>query len=116
VAQERRLHGHILIGGRLASFAGAVAAIRVEHIPYADARADIVAETVIREVSHKYGADTQIPFEIVVPIDAPASDLNLRAHVDVDKDGEVSVGDFVTTQAYPIAESASYTLEVHVVN
>ena len=29
-------------------------------------------------------------------------DLRVRAHVDVDGDGTVSLGDFVTTAAYPV--------------
>lgn len=41
-------------------------------------------------------------------------DTTVWAHVDVDRDGRVSVGDFVTTASYPVAAGAETQIEVRV--
>jgi hypothetical protein len=112
MANGRSLAGHVIVRHDVASFEVATARVRLEHIPRADAAATIVAESIVRDVSHCAGIETEIPFFIRVPDTAPRSHLNLRAHIDVDGDGQVSEGDLVTARSYPVTDSSGYRLEV----
>ncbi len=81
---------------------GAPVHVEVRDTTYIDTIAPLVAEmsgAVESDRGARLGA-----VQLDVPPDAP-SELTVFAHVDVDGDGGVSVGDFITTQAYPLVQS-----------
>ena len=81
---------------------GAPVHVEVRDTTYVDTIAPLVAEmsgAVEFDLGTRLGA-----VQVDVPPDAP-SELTIFAHVDVDGDGGVSTGDFITTQAYPLVQS-----------
>src|SRR6266498_3875269 len=77
--------------------ASAPLVIQVLDTTYADAPAQVVAHTSAHVASE---GETLQTVEIAFTPTGTA-DYHVRAHVDVDGDGAVSLGDFVTTAAYP---------------
>jgi hypothetical protein len=76
--------------------------VEIRDTTYADTLAPLVSEasgTVEAGDGARLGA-----LQLDVAPDAP-SDLTVFAHVDVDQDGKVSTGDFITTAAYPLVVS-----------
>jgi uncharacterized lipoprotein YbaY len=82
----------------------AVVKILVNDVTRADARAKTMARAEAGPCSAEAGEDYRIPFTIEVDdgeID-PGARYVLAAHADLDADGEVSQGDYVTIQSYPV--------------
>lgn len=79
--------------------------VRLEDVTRADAAARVIAETVIGDVRHDGGADTTVPFELVVQaagaID-PQRSYCVRAWVDADADGSRGAGDLYSDLALPV--------------
>ena len=82
--------------------AGAPLRVEVRDTTFEDTIAPLVAETagaVESESGPRLGA-----LQLEVPPDAP-SELTVFAHVDVDGDGAISEGDFITTESFPLVAS-----------
>jgi uncharacterized lipoprotein YbaY len=77
---------------------GAPLHVQILDTTYADAPARVVAETTAN-VEHDRGGE---PHAVDIDADLTGNaDYRVRAHVDVDGDGAVGPGDFVTTAAHP---------------
>jgi uncharacterized lipoprotein YbaY len=91
--------------------------VRVDDVSSVDAPARTLAETEAGPVSAAIGEACRIPFTVEVDdseID-PRAHYVVAAHADLDGDGEVSVGDYVTMESYPVltrGNSASAEVEV----
>jgi hypothetical protein len=81
--------------------AGAPVHVQVLDTTYADAPARVVAQTTA-EVRGEGGHILQT-VELEAGTEGSAN-YRVRAHVDVDRDGAVSLGDYVTTAAYQARE------------
>lgn len=81
--------------------------IQVRDTSLADVEAPLVAETSAkvagRHSSWLATAEIEIPGQSL----EPRAHYTVFAHVDVDKDGAMSSGDFITTQSYPIKLTGS---------
>lgn len=90
--------------------AGSPVRVQLRDTSLADAPARIVAE----KTGAVRGDEPGAPLE-TLPIDCSGvtDGLTLWAHVDVDRDGEVSRGDWLTTVSYPVSATVGrYVLEV----
>jgi putative lipoprotein len=99
---QRTVHGTISLPESGTSDVVATVRVQVEDVSRADAPSRVVGEEVYRDVHLERGRD--FPFSIAVPADAvdEKSSYTVRAHVDVSGSGDVEVGDFVSTQSYPV--------------
>lgn len=79
--------------------------VRVEEISRLDAPAFRVAEVVLRGV-HIFAGSPPIPFTMRDVRPEPRGRYIVRVHADVDGDGQVSRGDYVSVQSYPVLTSA----------
>jgi putative lipoprotein len=87
--------------------------VRLEDTSRADASSRIVAEQTLSGAD--LGAGTPLQFELRGALPDRVSQCNLRVHVDVDGDGQVSPGDYVSTESYPVTRStAQQVLQVRV--
>jgi hypothetical protein len=78
---------------------GAPIVVQVLDTTYADAPARVVHEASSRVAP----GEAALLHSVELPVAAPTPGRwTVRAHVDVDGDGAVSPGDFVTTAAYPL--------------
>ena len=100
--REPLISGRIVFGGKVKSFSGATAYVRLEDVSRADASATTVAEQVIKGVSHQTGKEEAVSFILYGDPPEEHSDYSVRVHVDVDGDGEISVGDYISTESYPV--------------
>lgn len=75
--------------------------VRVQDTGRADASASTVAEQVLQGVNIVPGLEP-IPFEVHGIPQNPRARLTVRVHADVDNNGVVSRGDYVSTQSYPV--------------
>jgi hypothetical protein len=81
---------------------GSPVRVEVRDTTYVDTLAPLVAEA---SGSVEAGRTARLgAVQLDVAPDAPR-ELTVFAHVDVDQDGTVSAGDFITTAAYPLAVS-----------
>ena len=89
--------------------AGTPLVVQVLDTTYADAPAAVIAEA-----STEVGPDEGEQLQTVELPFSPTTqgDYRIRAHVDVDGDGAVSLGDYVTTTAYPASEDAAVRVVV----
>jgi uncharacterized lipoprotein YbaY len=82
--------------------------VRVQDTSNADASAATVAEQVLEGVNILPGAPP-VKFSVSgIPKKAGARYV-VRVHADVDGNGAVSKGDYVTTQSYPVQDSGPAT-------
>jgi len=96
------VRGRILFEKDAGSFTGATVYVRLENVSRAGAAAERVAEQVLRGVSHREGEEQALPFELRVESVNERADYSVRVHVDVDDDRAISLGDYITTQSYPV--------------
>src|SRR5262245_60296143 len=75
--------------------------VRLEDTSRADASSRIVAEQVLSGAAFAPGA----PLRFELRGQVGSGQCNLRVHVDVDGDGQVSPGDYVSTESYPVTPS-----------
>jgi uncharacterized lipoprotein YbaY len=86
--------------------------VRVQDVTYADARATTVAERVLPGVYISPGASA-VAFTVDGIPEGPGARYILRIHADVDGDGTVSRGDYISTQSYPVQTTGRTVLTVH---
>jgi uncharacterized lipoprotein YbaY len=78
--------------------------LQLEDVSLADAPARVVAQQVIRDVSVRTPAATPIPFLLHGPVGLdPRPTYNLRVHVDLNGNGQIEVGDFITMRRVPVS-------------
>lgn len=99
--------GEIIISGKTPACSGATAYVSLEEISYADADAALVAEAVIKDVSHDPSdGDTSLPFELransASPAISPMKDYTVRVWIDVDGDGKQGRQDLYSDQSYRV--------------
>lgn len=95
---------NVLFGADAQDLRKATVYVRLEEAGRVDAPSRVVAEQVLRDVAHEAGA--QLHVELWGDVPSGRGNYQLRVHVDVDGDGEVSPGDYVSTESYPVNPSA----------
>jgi uncharacterized lipoprotein YbaY len=80
--------------------------VRVEEASRLDAPASRIAEVALRGV-HVFPGSPAIPFTVRDVFSVPSGRYVVRVHVDVDGDGQVSRGDYVSVQSYPVLTGAA---------
>jgi hypothetical protein len=101
VAGPATVTGEIVFGPDTPSLTGVTARVLVENVSRTDAAAPVVAETLLDGLDVGPVAPP-LEFSVVVDDVDEATHYNVRAHVDADDSGDVSVGDLISTQAHPV--------------
>ena len=78
--------------------------VRLEEVGALDVAARVVAEQVRPAVALAAEGDEPDLYHAALEIEEhdPAASYGVRVHIDVDGDGEVSTGDFITMESYPV--------------
>lgn len=84
------------------SFTGATMHVRLERITAADIASETVADYVERDVAFDPKTFSDLSFAIAGSPPDPRATYAVRAHIDIDGDGAVSKGDFLSMQSYPV--------------
>jgi uncharacterized lipoprotein YbaY len=102
---NRLAGGSVIINADPSQLRNATVYVRLEDVSRADAPSRIVAEQVLSGVSFAEG--TPLRFELRGVLPGGSLSCRLRVHVDVDGDGQVSLGDYVSTESYPVTPSTA---------
>jgi uncharacterized lipoprotein YbaY len=106
------IRGELTFEDGPADVTGAAVHVRVEDVSRADAASLAVGEWHIPALPRGTTTSSVIPFEIAVESLDARGRYSLRAHVDVDRDGRTSVGDFITMESFPLSRTDYYRLRV----
>lgn len=113
--EERTMTTIPLIKGKISfdqknvkSFSGATIYIRLEDVTMQDAPSKLISQHVIENVSYN-GSNVpghhqkKIKFTLFghVVVDLRRS-YSIRVHIDVDNNGKINSGDFITMESYPV--------------
>jgi uncharacterized lipoprotein YbaY len=98
----RIIRGELAFENGPGDIAGAAVHVRVEDVSRADDAAVTVAEWSNPALPRGTTTSIVIPFEVPVESLDPRGRYSLRAHVDVDRDGQTSIGDFITMEEFPL--------------
>lgn len=98
------IRGKLSFEGGIVNLGGAAVYVRLIDVSQTDAAARTVAEYKI--ISLPTGIDTrqEVSFELSVDRLMRGRSYTLAAHVDVDGDGKVSIGDYITMESVPVRE------------
>ena len=88
---------------------GSPVIVQVRDAGYADAVATTLGETTVRSRAAKSG---QPIAHVRIRLETQGSHPIVWVHVDVDNSGDVSTGDYVTMQSYPVRGGDSIRVEV----
>jgi len=80
----------------------ATAYVRLLDTSAADAPSSKIAEQVLKNIAKKANQGEAIPFAINGKIESERASYTLSVLVDLDGDGEISQGDFINMQSYPV--------------
>jgi putative lipoprotein len=87
--------------------------VRVEDVSRADAPARRLGEQVLPHLVREDFARGSVAFTVAVPDPPPNTTATVRVHLDMDGDGVISRGDYVSTEHIPVlATGAASDLRV----
>jgi hypothetical protein len=98
----------VFVDGPAASVAGAPVIVQVRDTSLQDARASVLGEA----RGTVAGGEGQRLAAVDVHVSDPRGEPSVWVHVDMDRDGRVSRGDYITVQSYPVLGRASASLRV----
>jgi hypothetical protein len=101
-AEEPLVRGTIEFPPETPSFSGATVYVRLEEVGRADALATPVAEAALQEVSYQAGSEESLAFALPGRISDRQGSYSVRVHVDLDGDGMISRGDYISMESYPV--------------
>ena len=105
-----KVTGRVSFGPDATPFGKATAYVSLLDVSRQDAPSRSVAKQVIKCV--KKGKE--IKFSLRGAIDDPTGMYVVSVHIDVDGDGEVSIGDYITTGYYQVAAEGDSDIDVRV--
>jgi uncharacterized lipoprotein YbaY len=81
---------------------GVKAYVRLLDVSMADAPSRLIAEQVLTDISQKANSGQSIPFVLYGTLPDERGSYTISVLVDLDGDGKISRGDFITMQSYPV--------------
>jgi hypothetical protein len=96
------VRSEVVLERRLPSFSHATVYVRLEDVSRVDAPSTTVDEHVLTSVSHRQGDEDRLSVDLSAPAASGRESYGVRVHVDVDGDGQVSRGDLISVESYPV--------------
>jgi uncharacterized lipoprotein YbaY len=93
--------------------AGSPLRVEIRDVSFADAPARVLAAT-LGQVTEPVPDEKPVLAEITCEVDQWPGMGVVWVHVDVDEDGRVSAGDYITKQSYPLPVQGQTTMRVSV--
>ncbi len=94
--------GDLVLDDEEVSFEDATVHVTLEDVSRVDAESKIVAQQTIRHVSHEAGEKDTVRFTLDGEIDDDKADYVVRAHVDLNGDGKIRPGHYLTMESFPV--------------
>jgi uncharacterized lipoprotein YbaY len=96
------VQGEILIEETAQSFVSATAYVRLEDVSCIDDSSRIIGQQIIQNVSHTVGTPERLEIRLYGQISDEKASYAVSVHIDVDNDGQVSRGDYISMESYPV--------------
>lgn len=93
------VEGQVVAGEYIENLRGATVVLRVEESSRADAPSTVIAEKVLTSC---WLAEDAASFSVAVPGVDPRATYRVTATVDLDGDGRIGRGDFLSVVSYPV--------------
>ena len=87
--------------------------VYVEDVSRADAPSAVVGEQILKGVSLHSGEALSFTIEVATNNINERNLYSVRVHIDTSQSGDITIGDFVSTQSYPVL-TRGYGTEVRV--
>ena len=100
--REPLVKGRIIFEEVARPFTAATIYVRLERITAADTASGSIADYVERDVAFDPKISSDLSFAIAGNSPDPRASYAIRVHIDIDGDGVVSKGDFISMQSYPV--------------
>jgi putative lipoprotein len=112
-AARKSVHGAIVLPAEASKAGAKNILVEVRDVSVIDAPSTVVASKVLK--GKKVSAGTEVPFTLEMPSVAPNRRLELRVHVDMSGNGQVTPGDYLTTESIAVPhEGTTAPLSVRV--
>jgi putative lipoprotein len=108
--------GQVIFNKDTPVFKSAVMYVRLENVTFADAPSKTVSEYIEQNVSYDAHSSNTLQFKLQAECSDPSETFAIRVHIDLDCDGKVSRGDYITMRSYPIRNTTNSTHQSIVVN
>lgn len=98
------IKGKLLLGEGMASFSEAVVNVFLLDVSRMDASSKVIAKQSIRGISHTKGMKKEyLLFDLNAENLDNKIDYTIRVHISLHNSDEVVVGDYITTESFPIS-------------
>ena len=94
--------GEILFRPEMTSFANAIVYVYLEDVSRQDASAKIAGKQIMSNISHSRGSSASLQFAIYGELPDARAHYSIRVHVSRQGREDIRLGDYVTTQSYPV--------------
>jgi len=101
--------GHIVLDENVKSFSGATVYVSLEDVTMQDTGSKLITQQVIKDVSYYYSDyddiacnQKKIGFELFSDITDFRGLYSIRVHIDVDNNGKISLGDYISMESCPV--------------
>jgi uncharacterized lipoprotein YbaY len=94
--------GEILFHPEMTSIADATVYVYLEDVSLQDASSVLIGKEIMTGVSHSRGTGSRMQFAIYAELPDERAHYSVRVHVSRDGREEIQLGDFVSTQSYPV--------------
>src|SRR4051812_26144601 len=94
--------GRVMFGSDAQSFSGATVRVKLEDVSRADAPAQVLTEQLIHNVSYTPRSAAAVSFALAGVVLDERRDYVVRVHVDLDGDGQIQPGDYISVESYPV--------------
>ncbi len=109
------VEGKIVFDQYAKSFSHGTVYIYLEDVSMADVLSKVICEDVIADVNYDATSNTTIDFGLYGKIPNYQARYAVRVHVDIDRDGKVTKGDFINMESYyVITHGNPNNVSVHV--
>jgi hypothetical protein len=102
MSRQFLLEGEVTFEKTGVSFSDVTAYIRLEEVNQADLASNIIAEQVIQNISHYSGSNHKLRISLQGQIPNEKASYIISVHIDVDGDGQISQGDYINMESYPV--------------
>jgi uncharacterized lipoprotein YbaY len=100
---ESNVSGEIVFGLPVPEdLSKAIVYVRLEDTSLADVPSRVVSEQRLMRLPERLTSTGTVPFNLHAWRPDPKSTYSVSVHVDVDRDGKVSRGDYINTESYPV--------------
>jgi uncharacterized lipoprotein YbaY len=106
------IRGELSFEDKVVSLSGAAVYVRLIDVSLADAAARTVSEYRISSLPAGTNTSDRINFELAVDLAGSRGSYTLTAHIDLDRDGKASIGDYITMESFPISVQSPSTYYV----